>query len=55
MTDNYIPVWNNTSGSFENVVIAEGTAGYVLTAQGSDKKPTWAAVKSISSITVTKV
>lgn len=55
MTDNYIPVWNNTSGSFENGVTAEGTVGYVLTAQGSGKKPTWTSIKSISSITVTKV
>ena len=55
MTDNYIPVWNNTNGAFEDGVTAEGAAGYVLTAQGSGKKPTWAAVKTISNITVTKV
>lgn len=55
MTDNYIPVWNNTSGAFEDGVTAGGTSGYVLTAQGPSAKPVWKAVKSISSITVTKV
>ena len=55
MTNNYIPVWNNTSGAFEDGVTAGGTNGYVLTAQGPSAKPTWKAVKSISNITVTKV
>ena len=55
MTNNYIPFWNNTSGAFEDGVTAGGTSGYVLTAQGPSAKPTWKAVKSISSITVTKV
>lgn len=55
MTNNYIPVWNNTNGAFEDGVAAGGTSGYVLTAQGPSAKPAWKAVKSISSITVTKV
>lgn len=93
MTDNYIPVWDNTAGVFKdgiaksNIVTLDttqtitagkyfsdglilsnslrvgsslsgasaGTSGQVLTSQGSGSTPVWSTVKTISSITVTKV